>query len=47
LDIANFCKRKVVMRDGLIRTDEPVLDRSLATEALEQLKEEQRAVHLA
>ena len=47
LDIANFAKRKVVMRDGLIRTDEPVLDRLHAAEALEQLREEQRAVHLA
>ena len=47
LDIANFCKRKVVMRDGLIRTDEQVLERSLASEALEELKQEQRAVHLA
>jgi putative ABC transport system ATP-binding protein len=47
LDIANFSKRKVVMRDGLIRTDEPVLNRSDASQALAQLKEEQRAVHLA
>ena len=47
LDIANFSKRKVVMRDGLIRSDEPVLDRLYATEALAQLQEEQRAIHLA
>jgi putative ABC transport system ATP-binding protein len=47
LDIANFCKRKVVMRDGLIRTDEPVSERFDAPEALARLKEEQRAVHLA
>ena len=47
LDIANFSKRKVVMRDGVIRTDEPVLNRFQAPDALEQLKEEQRAVHLA
>jgi putative ABC transport system ATP-binding protein len=47
LDIANFAKRKVVMRDGRIRTDEPVVNRSDAPEALERLKEEQRAVHLA
>jgi len=47
LDIANFAKRKVVMRDGLIRTDEPVVDRFSAPEALAQLQEEQRAVHLA
>ena len=47
LDIASFSKRKVVMRDGLIRTDEPVSSRLYAVEALAQLEEEQRAVHLA
>jgi len=47
LDIASFAKRKVVMRDGLIRTDETVRDRFHAPEALAQLQEEQRAVHLA
>lgn len=46
LDIASFAKRKVVMRDGLIRTDEPVLCRLHAPEALARLDEEQRAVHL-
>lgn len=47
LDIASFSKRKVVMRDGLVRTDEPVLARLHAAEALAQLEAEQRAVHLA
>lgn len=47
LDIANFSKRKVVMRDGVIRTDEPVLKRLHAPEALARLEEEQRAIHLA
>ena len=47
LDIANFAKRKVVMRDGLIRTDEPVSNRLHAAGALAQLQEEQRAVQLA
>jgi putative ABC transport system ATP-binding protein len=47
LDIASFAKRKVVMRDGLIRTDEPVITRLYAPEALARLDEEQRAVHLA
>ena len=46
LDIANFAKRKVVMRDGLIRTDEPVLNRLHASGALAQLQEEHRAVQL-
>ena len=47
LDIANFSKRKVVMRDGLIRTDEGVSGRLHAAEALARLQEEQRAVNLA
>jgi putative ABC transport system ATP-binding protein len=47
LDIASFARRKVVMRDGLIRTDEPVEKRLHAPEALARLDEEQRAVHLA
>ena len=47
LDIASFAKRKVVMRDGLIRTDESVARRSVAAEALAQLDAEQKAVHLA
>jgi putative ABC transport system ATP-binding protein len=46
LDIASFSKRKVVMRDGVIRTDEPVLNRLYAPESLARLDEEQRAVHL-
>jgi putative ABC transport system ATP-binding protein len=47
LDIASFAKRKVVMRDGLIRTDEAVAQRLHASEALARLDQEQRAVHLA
>jgi len=47
LDIASFAKRKVVMRDGLIRTDEPVMKRAHAPEALAKLDAEQKAVHLA
>jgi putative ABC transport system ATP-binding protein len=47
LDIASFAKRKVVMRDGLIRTDEQVTNRLHASEALAELDQEQRAVHLA
>lgn len=47
LDIANFTKRKVVMRDGLVRKDEAVQKRLHAAEALAELHEEQRAVQLA
>ncbi|MBK9137855.1 MAG: ABC transporter ATP-binding protein [Verrucomicrobia bacterium] len=47
LDIANFAKRKIVMRDGFVRTDEPVSQRLHAAEALAKLEAEQKAVHLA
>jgi len=46
IDIANFSRRKVVMRDGLILTDDPVSCRLHAPEALARLDLEQRAVHL-
>lgn len=47
LDIASFARRKIVMRDGLVRTDEPVTRRLHASAALAQLEAEQKAVHLA
>ena len=47
LDIARYCRRVVVMRDGLIRSDEAVKDRFLATEELARLDAEQKAVQLA
>ena len=47
LDIARYCRRVVVMRDGLVRSDEPVKDRLLATEELFKLDAEQKAVQLA
>ena len=46
LDIADFAKRRVVMRDGLVRTDEVVSQRFHAPEAMTRLQEEQRAVQL-
>lgn len=47
LDIASYCRRVVVMRDGLVRSDEPVKNRLLATEELAKLDAEQKAVQLA
>ena len=47
LDIAHYCRRVVVMRDGLVRSDEPVKDRLLAAEQLARLDAEQKAVQLA
>jgi len=46
LDIARFCKRKVVMRDGLVRGDEPVANRLVAVEELAKLDAEHKAVQL-
>ena len=47
LDIAHFCKRNVVMRDGKIISDTSVQDRSIATEELARLRQAQAAVQLA
>jgi putative ABC transport system ATP-binding protein len=47
LDIARYCRRVVVMRDGLVRSDEVVKNRFLATEELAKLDAEQKAVQLA
>ena len=47
LDIANFAKRRIVMRDGLILTDEPSQARIRAAQALAKLDAEQRAVRLS
>ncbi len=46
LDIARYCRRVVVMRDGLVRSDEGVKDRFLAGEELAKLDAEQKAVQL-
>ncbi len=38
LDIARYCKRNLVVRDGKVVRDEPVKDRSLAPEELKKLQ---------
>lgn len=47
LDIARYTKRNVVMRDGRVISDVVVANRLRATDELERLREEQRAVQLA
>ena len=47
LDIARYSRRVVVMRDGLVRSDEAVKDRLLAPVELAKLDAEQKAVQLA
>jgi putative ABC transport system ATP-binding protein len=46
LDIARYCLRQVVMRDGHIVSDQPVTDRLDAVAELARVREEQRAVQL-
>ena len=47
LDIARYTKRNIVMRDGRILSDQPVLDRLNAAEEFGKLHEAQQAVQLA
>ena len=46
LDIARYCRRVVVMRDGQVRSDELIQDRLLASQELVRLDAEQKAVQL-
>jgi putative ABC transport system ATP-binding protein len=46
LDIAQYTKRMVVMRDGLVVSDNPVENRSIAEKELGKLQQEQKAVQL-
>ena len=47
LDIAQYTRRTVVMRDGRIVTDAPVINRLKAETELQRLREAQKAVQLA
>jgi putative ABC transport system ATP-binding protein len=47
LDIASFAKRKVVMRDGVILSDESVSNRSTSAEEQAKLEAEQKAIQLS
>ena len=46
LDIARYCQRTVVMRDGRIVSDDPVSPRLVATEELANVDREMQAVRL-
>jgi putative ABC transport system ATP-binding protein len=46
LDIAQYCRRIVVMRDGQVRSDLPVKNRLLAPIELQRLDQEQQAAQL-
>jgi putative ABC transport system ATP-binding protein len=47
LDVARFTKRMVILRDGIIVTDEAVQNRSVAEAELQRLRAAQQAVKLA
>ena len=47
LDVAQYTRRMVVMRDGKVVSDTPVAKRSNATDELRRLQEEQKAAQLA
>ncbi len=47
LDIAQYTKRMVVMRDGMVVSDTPVAARLNAEAELRRLQQEQEAVNLA
>jgi putative ABC transport system ATP-binding protein len=46
LDVAQYTKRMVVMRDGKVVSDSSVTDRLTAENELRRLQEEQKAVQL-
>jgi putative ABC transport system ATP-binding protein len=47
LDVAQYTKRMVVMRDGKVVSDTPVPKRLIADTELRRLQAEQKAVQLA
>jgi putative ABC transport system ATP-binding protein len=46
LDIAHYCKRNLILRDGVVVRDEAVPNRSVATVELNKLKEAEAAAKL-
>lgn len=46
LDIAHYCKRNLIMRDGRLVSDVPVTDRLIATAELRKLQEAEAAAKL-
>src|SRR5476649_271428 len=46
LDIANYCKRNLVMRDGKVVSDTPVANRSIAEVEMQRLQQAESAAKL-
>ncbi len=47
LDIARYCRRQVVMRDGRLVSDQAVRDRLMASAELDRLRQEHQAMNLS
>jgi putative ABC transport system ATP-binding protein len=46
LDIAHYCKRTVILRDGVVVRDEPLEHRSIAAHEMEKLRQAEAAAKL-
>ena len=46
LDIAHYCRRNLILRDGVVVRDEPVKDRLIAAEEMGRLKQAEAAAKL-
>jgi putative ABC transport system ATP-binding protein len=46
LDIASFCKRNLILRDGVVVRDEPTPDRHIAAVEMEKLRQAEAAAKL-
>ena len=46
LDIAHYCKRNLILRDGVVVRDEPVSNRSIAAHEMEKLRQAEAAAKL-
>ncbi|MEX2045185.1 MAG: ABC transporter ATP-binding protein [Opitutus sp.] len=45
-DIAHYCKRNLILRDGLVVRDEPLRDRLIAADEMERLRQAEAAAKL-
>ena len=46
MDIARFCKRNLILRDGVVVRDEPVENRSIAEHEMNRVRQEEAAAKL-
>ena len=46
LDIAHYCRRNLILRDGVVVRDEPVENRSIAADEMQKIKQAEAAAKL-